>query len=59
PNAAVYTDAEYLADTGDAIDILYPDLGDFSEQYNRYAYRNLDSELLDYINTLWETVKIN
>ncbi len=59
PNAAVYTDAEYLADMGDAIDILYPDLGDFSEQYNRYAYRNLDSELLDYINTLWETVKIN
>ncbi len=44
---------------GDAIDILYPDLGDFSEQYNRYAYRNLDSELLDYVSTLWETVKIN
>ena len=26
---------------------------DFSAQYNRYAYRNLSADMLDYINRLW------
>ena len=39
--------------------ILYPDIGDFSQYYNKYAFRNLDSETLDYLNTLWETLKIS
>ena len=39
--------------------ILYPELGSFAEQYNLLAYRNLDVEMLDYVNTLWENVKIN
>lgn len=43
----------------DAIAILYPELGDFAQRYNTLAYRNLDPDLLDYLNTLWENVKIN
>ena len=41
------------------MEILYPDTGDFAEMYNTYAYRNLDQSILDYLNTLWERVKIN
>ena len=32
---------------------------DFKASYNEYAYRNLDAEMLEYLNTLWENVKIN
>ena len=60
PNKVVYTDEEYLEDLGEeTIEILYPELGDFSAEYNKYAYRNLPQEMLDYVNTLWENVKIN
>ena len=60
PNALVYEDEGYIEDMGeDVMEILYPELGDFSEQYNKYAYRTLDNDMLDYINTLWETLKIN
>ena len=60
PNSLVYENAGYQADMGaDAMEILYPELGNFAEQYNQYAYRNMDQEMLDYVNTLWETVKIN
>ena len=60
PNKLVYTDAEYIEDMGEeAIEVLYPDVGDFAARYNTLAYRNLSPEMLDYINTLWESVKIN
>ena len=60
PYEVVYTDEEYLEDLGEeTIDILYPPIDNFAEQYNKYAYRNLPADLLDYINTLWEKVKIN
>ena len=59
PNRVVYTDEEYLEEMDNAIDILYPDMGSFCEEYNRYAYRNLDKDTLGYINELWETLKIN
>ncbi|MCM1150219.1 MAG: spermidine/putrescine ABC transporter substrate-binding protein [Butyricicoccus sp.] len=60
PNSLVFNDAEYIADMGEeAMEILYPEMGSFKENYNLYAYRNLDAETLDYINTLWENVKIN
>ena len=60
PNKLVYTDEEYLDDLGeDTIAILYPETEDFAASYNAYAYRNLSPETLDYINTLWENVKIN
>lgn len=60
PNSLVYNNADYQEEMGEeAMEVLYPDLGSFSEQYNQMAYRNLDAEMLDYINTLWENVKIN
>lgn len=60
PNSLVYNDEQYIEDMGEeAMQILYPELGDFSELYNKYAYRSLDTQMLDYLNTLWETVKIN
>ena len=60
PNAVVYENEDYIDEMGeDAMEILYPDWGDVSAMYNQYAYRNLDNDLLDYINTLWETLKIN
>ena len=43
----------------EAMEILYPDISDFGERYNEYAYRNLSNEMLDYLNTLWETLKIS
>jgi len=39
--------------------VLYPEMGSFSEMYNAMSYHNLDKEMLDYLNTLWENVKIN
>ena len=60
PNSLVYNSVAYQDDMGaDAIAILYPELGDFAQRYNTLAYRNLDPDLLDYLNTLWENVKIN
>ena len=60
PNSLVYNNATYLEDLGeDTIAVLYPELGNFAEQYNKMAFRNLDSETLDYLNTLWEYLKIN
>ena len=60
PNSLVYNDAGYAEYLGEeAMGILYPDMEDFSALYNRYAYRNLDSETLDYVNTLWEELKIS
>ncbi len=60
PNTLVVNNAGYQEEMGEeALEILYPELGDFSASYNEFAYRNLDRENLDYMNTLWETVKIN
>lgn len=60
PNRLVYESTDYIEEMGEeAMDILYPDLGDFAAQYNEYAYRNLSPELLDHINTLWENLKIS
>ena len=60
PNSLVYNNATYLEELGeDTIAVLYPELGNFAEQYNKRAFRNLDSETLDYLNTLWENLKIN
>jgi len=60
PNSLVYSNATYQEDMGeDAMEVLYPELGNFAQQYNLQAYRNLDTEMLDNLNTLWENVKIN
>lgn len=60
PNSIVYTNEEYIEDMGEEVmEVLYPELGNFAEQYNKLAYRNLDTEMLDYLNTLWENIKVN
>ena len=60
PNSIVYTNDGYIEEMGeDVMEVLYPELGSFAEQYNKLAYKNLDSDTLGYLNTLWENVKIN
>ena len=60
PNSLVYTNAGYQEDMGEeAMEVLYPELGSFSQSYNTNAYRNLDKDTLGYLHTLWENVKIN
>ncbi len=60
PNSIVYNNEGYIEEMGEeTIEILYPEMESFADRYNTYAYRNLDSEMLGYINTLWENVKIN
>ena len=60
PNKAVFTNEDYIDEMGEeAMEILYPEIGDFSALYNEYAFRNLDEETLDYVNSLWESLKIN
>ena len=60
PNDLVFENEDYIDEMGDdAMEILYPEMENFSELYNANAYRNLDAEHLDYLNTLWETLKIN
>lgn len=60
PNSIVYNNETYIEDMGeDVMMVLYPELDSFAEQYNATAFRNLDSEMLDYLNSLWENVKIN
>ena len=58
-NALVYEDEGYIEEMGeDTMAILYPEI-DFNAMYGAYAYRSLDADMLDYVNTLWETLKIN
>ena len=60
PNSLVVEDEQYIEDMGDeAMEILYPEMESFREAYNDYAYRNLDAETLNYINSLWERIKLN
>ena len=60
PNSIVYNNEGYLESMGEEmIQALYPELENFAQEYNAQAYRNLDNETLDYLNTLWENVKIN
>ena len=60
PNRLVFESPSYREDMGqDTMAILYPEMDNFSELYNQFAYRNLDTEMLDYLNTLWEQVKIS
>ena len=59
PNRLVYESEDYAEELGEeAMEILYPGIEDFSSLYNEYAYRNLNGDTLDYVNTLWEELKI-
>ena len=60
PNSLVYDNETYQEDMGEeAMEILYPSMEGFAEKYNHYAYQNLSDEMLSYMNTLWEGLKIN
>ncbi len=60
PNTLVYNSETYIDDMGEeAMEVLYPGIENFAELYNANAYRNLDQATLDYVNTLWEKIKIN
>ncbi len=60
PNRLVYESESYIENMGEeAMQVLYQNAAGFREAYNKNAYRNLPAETLDYINSLWETVKIN
>ncbi len=60
PNSLVVEDETYIEDMGEeAMEILYPEMESFRENYNTYAYRNLDADTLQYVNALWEEIKIN
>ena len=60
PNRLVYEDGAYAEDMGEeAMEILYPNLDDFGEKYEQFAFRNLSPAMLGTINTLWEELKIN
>ena len=60
PNDLVYLNEDYAEEMGEeAMEILYPDLDHFSEKYNEFAFRNMNQEMLNTINTLWEELKIN
>ena len=60
PNSIVYSSADYIDYMGEeTMEVLYPETESFAEQYNKFAFRNMESDLLDYLNTLWENVKIS
>jgi hypothetical protein len=60
PNSLVYNSEDYAEELGEeAMEILYPGIEDFSALYNEYAYRNLDTDMLGYVNELWEALKIS
>ena len=59
PNVAVRYDETYLENMGeDVISVIYPANFNFRENFNTYAYRNLDPEYLDYMTALWEKIII-
>jgi len=60
PNSLVYNNPDYQEELGEeTMDVLYRFTDDFRSYLNEYAYRNLNADTLDYINTLWEALKIS
>ena len=64
PNAAVFENPEYQESLGmgdeecDYYAMLYPEGFDFAASYEKFAYANLDPELLAYISDLWLDLKL-
>ena len=59
PNSLVFENEDYIEEMGEeAMEILYPEDFNFAEELNKYAYRNLDGETLEMVNSLWEQLKI-
>ena len=60
PNSLVYENEDYIEEMGEEVmEVLYPEIEDFGALYDSYAFRNLDSDTLSYVNDLWEELKIN
>lgn len=60
PNTLVVNSKEYRDEMGEeALSALYPSDYDFAASYNKYAFRNLDTEILDYMTSLWEDFLIS
>ena len=59
PNSVVYNSEKYKEDMGeDVMSVIYPQNFNFGEAFNKYAFRNLDTETLDYLTSLWEKLII-
>ena len=59
PNSVVYNSEKYKEDMGeDVMSVIYPENFNFGEAFNKYAFRNLDTETLDYLTSLWEKLII-
>ncbi len=59
PNSLVFQNEGYIEDMGEeAMEILYPEGFDFAAALNEYGYRNLDTETLSLVSSLWEELKI-
>lgn len=59
PNSLVFEDEGYIEDMGEeAMEILYPEGFNFADELEKNAYRNLDSETLNLVSSLWEELKI-
>ncbi len=60
PNRLVYENEDYIEEMGEeTMAVIYPGIESFQESLNAYAYRNLDPETLDLLNSLWETLKVS
>ena len=59
PNKLVVENETYREEMGEeALAVLYPEGYDFAEAYEKFAFRNLPTDILDYVTTLWENVRI-
>ena len=59
PNSLVYEDADYQDYMGEeGMALLYPDDMDFAAVYDKYAYENLNVQMLQEVNNLWERLKV-
>ncbi len=58
PNKIVYENPEYIDYLGEDMELLYPEDLDFKEMYEKYAYRDLDTDTLRNVNSLWEKLKV-
>ncbi len=59
PNSLVFEDDGYIEDMGEEVmQILYPEDFDFAAELDRNGYRNLDTETLTLVSSLWEELKI-
>ncbi len=60
PNTLVVNNEEYKEEMGEeALKVLYPEGYDFAAAYEKYAFRNLTPEILDYMTSLWEDYLIS